>query len=157
MFLLRKNPKMNRSSISLGQAAVLLCAIGLVGACKDDDPCDPDQTEQNGQCYPAAPPAAGGSGGSQTSGDAGASLGGTAESEAGAGAVETPFGTACEDKTDSSDCGGDAPVCADLTPLGQSVYCTQIDCAEGEANAGVCPDGFTCFAVTGYPSVCIKG
>ena len=136
---------------------VLLGAIGLLGGCKDDEPCDPGQIERHGLCYPAPASGAGGSAGSSASGQAGAGLGGAEESSAGSGALDTPFGTECQDQEGSSDCGGEAPVCADMTPLGQSVYCTQIDCAEGEANAGVCAAGFTCFAVSGYPSVCIKG
>ncbi len=143
-----------RSTASL---LVLLGAAGLLGGCKDDDPCDPGQVERYGQCYPAPAQGAGGSAGSSTDGQAGSGLGGAEDGAAGSPAVDTPFGTDCQDQEGSSDCGGEAPVCADLTPLGQSVYCTQIDCAEGEANAGVCPADFTCFAVSGYPSVCIKG
>jgi hypothetical protein len=140
-------------------ACVLLGLLGFASGCKDDDPCDPGQVERNTQCYPAPSPEAGGSPASAPSGAAGdESSGGAVDGMAGAGAatLDTPFGTACQDKTDSSDCGGQAPICADLSPLGQSVYCTQINCAEGEANASVCPADFTCFAVPGYPSVCIK-
>lgn len=144
----------------LSQAVLLalLGAIPLFGGCKDDDPCDAGETERYGQCYPV-PQAGGGSAGSGSSGLAGAEMGGRDEGQAGADAapVDTPFGTECQDDKDSSDCGGAAPVCADLSPLGQSRYCTQINCSEGEANAGVCPEGFTCFAVSGYPSICIKG
>jgi hypothetical protein len=147
--------------LTMGRSPALLRALlgglGLLAGCTDDDPCDPGQIERYGLCYPAPTDGNGGSGGSSASGMAGAEVGGAAESAAGAGAVDTPFGSDCQDETDSSDCGGDAPVCANLTPLGQSVYCTQIDCAEGEEHAGVCPAGFTCFAVSGYPSVCIKG
>jgi hypothetical protein len=139
----------------------LLGLGGLVAGCKDDDPCDPEQTEKNSQCYP--PAAAAGTAGkaSSTAGGTdggGAETGGAADATAGGmPALDTPVGTPCQDTMASSDCGGDAPVCADLTPLGQMVMCTQIDCAEGEANAGACPSEFTCFAVPGYPSVCIKG
>lgn len=138
----------------------LLGLCGLVAGCKDDDPCDPDQTEKNTQCYP--PPAAAGTAGTAPSSAGGADAGGTdaggaPEMGGAAPALDTPVGTPCEDTMASSDCGGEAPVCADLSPLGQPVMCTQRDCAEGEANAGACPSGFTCFAVAGYPSVCIKG
>lgn len=147
---------MKAVTILLGNAS-LLAALGLFGGCKDDDPCDPDQIERYGQCYPAPGPSTGGSGGSASSGMAGAETVDPDEGAAGSAAIDTPFGTECHDGTGSSDCGGQAPICADLTPLGQSQYCTQLDCAEGEANAGACPEGFTCFAVSGYPSVCIKG
>ena len=136
---------------------LILSALGfctLLAGCKDDDPCDPGQIVKNTQCYPA-PVAMGGS-----SGDGG----GTAVGDAGApdaaggepSATAVAFGMPCADTTASSDCGGDAPVCADLTPLGQSIMCTQVNCSPGEANADVCPSGFNCFAVPGYPSVCIK-
>jgi hypothetical protein len=133
---------------------VILCALGLCGmavACNDDEPCDPGQVVRNTQCYPA--PASGGetgSGGAQSGGEAGVASG------APSSAAETPFGTTCHDTADSADCAGVAPICADLTKLGQTVMCTQINCAAGEANAGVCPAGFTCFAFPGYPSVCTK-
>jgi len=129
--------------------ALGLCA--LAAGCKDDDPCDPGQIVRDGQCYPA--PAVGGE-----TGLGGADAGGQPDAASGAGSVtvDTPFGSACKDSTDSSDCGGIAPICADLTKLGQSMMCTQIDCSPGEANAGVCPSGFRCFAFPGYPSVCTK-
>ena len=145
---------------------LLLGLLGLCGTnagCKDDDPCDPGQIEKNGQCYPA--PASGGTasgegGGAGAGGaaDNGEADGGVGKAAAGApgASLNTPVGTPCLDTTASSDCGGDAPVCADLSPLGQSVMCTQLDCAAGEANAGACPSGFTCFQAPGYPSVCIK-
>lgn len=131
-------------------AALMLGLASLATGCIDDDPCDPDQTVKVGQCYP---PAA--SGGSNSSG---MNMAGAPEAMAGAPVAtsESTFGSPCEDKTDSSDCTGDAPVCADLSPLGQDIMCTQLHCAEGEANAGICPSGFKCFAVSGYPSVCIK-
>ena len=139
---------------------IILALLGfwsLAVGCKDDDPCDPDQIERNSQCYP--PPAAAGTAGKAAGTAGGAdSAGGAADAGGGAApALDTPVGSPCQDTTASSDCGGEAPVCADLSPLGQGVMCTQIDCAEGEANAGACPSGFTCFAVSGYPSVCIKG
>ena len=126
-----------------------MAALCTVTACVDDDPCDPGQVVKLGQCYPAAT-----AGGSSSSG--GSDMAGAPEATAGGGASTSTFGSACEDSTDSSDCTGDAPVCADLSPLGQDIMCTQLHCADGEANAGVCPSGFMCFAVPGYPSVCIK-
>jgi hypothetical protein len=140
---------------------LMLALLGLAGlaSCKDDDPCDPDQIAKNSQCYPL--PAAAGTAGTAPSSAGGADGGGTdaggaAEMGGAASAIDTTVGTPCQDTMESSDCGGAAPVCADLSPLGQTVMCTQTDCAEGEANAGACPSGFTCFAVPGYPSVCIK-
>ena len=141
-------------------SALMLSALGVCGlllGCTDDDPCDSGQIEKNSQCYP--PPASAGKTGSAggESGGAGGA-GGEPDAAAGApsGALDTPFGTACQDNKASSDCGGVAPVCADLTKLGQTMMCTQLNCAAGEANAGACPEGFTCFAFPGYPSVCTK-
>lgn len=130
--------------------ALMLGLAGLATGCIDEDPCDPDQTVKIGQCYP--PAASGGSGSSGTN------AGGAPDAAAGApgDTSEATFGSPCEDTTDYSDCGGDAPVCADLSPLGQDIMCTQLHCTEGEANAGICPSGFKCFAVPGYPSICIK-
>ena len=144
----------------LGWAQGLILGVlglcGLAVGCKDDDPCDPGQIVKNTQCYPA--PAAGGDSSSGGADTGGTDAGGAPDTAGGApgSALETPFGTPCADTTASSDCGGDAPKCADLSPLGQSIMCTQSDCSAGEANAGVCPSGFKCFAVPGYPSVCIK-
>jgi len=145
---------MKLSKVGFGRGLVWgLCALGCLSvSCKDDDPCDPGQVVMNTQCYPAAA-----AGGSSSTDDGGTEAGASSESSAGASATpSTAFGDACMDKVGSSDCGGVAPVCADLTPLGQSVMCTQINCGAGEANAGVCPSTFTCFAPPGYPSVCIK-
>jgi len=129
--------------------ALGLCA--LVVACKDDDPCDPGQIVQNTQCYPApGNGGAPGTGGAESGGEPDVAGGGSSS------VAETPFGTPCQDTTGSSDCAGIAPICGDLTKLGQTVMCTQINCSAGEANAGVCPAGFTCFAFPGYPSVCTK-
>jgi hypothetical protein len=133
---------------SLSWGCLMLCAIAV--ACKDDDPCDPGQIERNSACYPPAKggnSAAGGSGGASEAGEGGGS----------GAATDTPFGSPCADTVGSSDCAGNAPVCADLSPLGQTIMCTQTDCSTGEAHAGVCPSGFTCFAVPGYPSVCVNG
>jgi len=143
---------MQLSNLGLGLAWAALALGSLSIGCKDDDPCDPGQIVKNSQCYPA--PAAGGA---AATGDGGAEAGASTEASAGAaGTPSTDFGSACKDTTGSSDCGGVAPICADLSPLGQGVMCTQINCGAGEANAGVCPSTFTCFAPPGYPSVCIK-
>jgi len=148
--------KLQVHALSLALMLGLLGLGGLVAGCKDDSPCDPGQEERNSQCYPVATGGAGGAGSTGGTAAGGTDAAGAADAAAGAAAVETAFGTECADTAGSSDCGGEAPLCADLTPLGQTVMCTQINCAEGEANAGVCPSGFTCFAVPGHPSVCIK-
>lgn len=143
---------MNPKKLAPARALLLtLLAACSLTACVDDDPCDPGQVVKLGQCYPKAMSSGGSSSG-------GTDMGGAPEVTAGApgGSSDATFGSPCEDTTDSSDCGEDAPVCADLSPLGQDIMCTQLDCAEGEANAGVCPSGFTCFAVSGYPSLCIR-
>jgi hypothetical protein len=150
--------KLQKFSLASGLGLGWLGLCGLAAGCKDGDPCDPGQTEKGGQCYPVL--ASGGT----TSGDSsGAAEGGLADTIAGApsagapsAALDTAVGTPCQDTTESSDCGGRAPVCADLSPLGQSVMCTLLDCAAGEANAGACPGGFSCFVVPGYPSLCTK-
>jgi len=137
----------------IGLIVGLLGASGLAASCKDDDPCDPGQVVMYSLCYPAPASGGGGSGGAGPG-----AAGSTAEMAAGAPSegLNTAFGTACVDTKTSSDCGGEAPLCADLTQLGQSVMCTQINCSPGEANEGVCPSAFTCFAFPGYPSLCTK-
>ena len=153
---------MNLRTLALGPQVVwgALALASLVTACKDEDPCDPGQVEKHGQCYEVA-----GSGGSSASGGAGGASGGITADSAGSGgasegpdapALDTAFGTACLDTTTFSDCGGTAPICADLSQLGQSKMCTQLNCNPGEANAGACPAAFTCFAAPGYPSFCLK-
>ena len=143
--------KLHQASLARG---LVLSALGLsclLASCKDDDPCDPGQVVKNSQCYPA-PASVGGS-----AADAGETpAAGAGEAGGAPSSAASAFGAPCADTTASSDCGGDAPVCADLSPLGQSVMCTQIHCSPGEVNAGACPSGFNCFAVPGYPSVCIK-
>jgi hypothetical protein len=147
--------KLQELGLLPGFALGLLGLSGLLLGCKDDDPCDPGQVEKFSQCYPAAAGAGGSSGGAAPdAGDMGD--GGGAAGAAPSAGLNSDFGTACLDTTAFSDCGGTAPICADLTPLGQSKMCTQLYCNAGEANAGVCPSTFTCFAAPGYPSLCIK-
>lgn len=132
---------------------VLLSLLGVcafVVGCKDDEPCDAGEIVKNAQCYPASA-ATGGEGGGTDAG-----TGPDAAAGAPSAQPDTPFGSPCTDTVASSDCAGIAPVCADLTLLGQTVMCTQISCGAGEQNAGVCPTSFNCFATPGYPSVCIK-
>jgi hypothetical protein len=117
-------------------------ALGA-NACKDDDPCDANQEESEGLCYDvamggtsAAPGTAG------TSPDAGADA---------AAVIGADFGTPCADTVSSSDCGGNAPLCA---PFPAGSVCTQTSCQAGEVNAGVCPEGWQCVTYPGNPSVC---
>lgn len=138
--------------IKLGAAAVL-ALLGLLGValpgCKDEDPCDPGEEPIGTACYPVA---AGGSGGSAGTPQAGAANeGGAADGAAGAPASnpDATFGTPCQV---DAECGGDAPVCA-TDPL---FYCTQLDCKDGEANAGACPDGWTCILLPPNPSACVN-
>ncbi len=128
-----------------------LVVAGLLSfACKDEDPCDPDQVEQNALCYPADSAGSGGTGGSSS-----ASAGAAGEPSAGGApaSVDAEFGQACSDTTAHSDCGGQAPICA---PLPAGSVCTQIECQEGEANAGACPAEWTCLKVGDNPSACVN-
>ena len=124
---------------------VLLLAIAtspLLSGCILESACQGDQTFDNGLCIPPAEEGTGGTGG--TDGSAGGA----------GGAPDTSgpmnFGDACVDGGDECTgglaCGG---------PLG---YCTQVSCAEGEANDGVCPADWSCTS-TGRedpPSVCLR-
>jgi hypothetical protein len=129
---------------------VPLVALLLVPlACKDDDPCDPDQEERNANaCYPTMAGSAGASGSAGTSGNPGDGP------DSGAPADEGfVVGQPCADTAASSDCGGAAPICAAL-PSGSA--CTQILCLEGEPNAGACPADWPCTEIPGYPSTCLN-
>lgn len=129
----------------------LLLASFSSFACKDEDPCDPDQVERDAVCYPAD--TSGGSGGS--SGSSSASAGAAGEPAAGGApaSVDAEFGQACSDTALHGDCGGKAPICA---PLPAGSVCTQIECQEGEANAGVCPAEWRCLKVGDNPSACVN-
>jgi len=136
----------NRNLGRIGLSS-LVAFCSLLG-CWDSDPCDPGQVFRAGACFPNTSGAAGssGSGGAASGGEAGA------EPAAGAAAVgtESTWRKAC---TTDADCGGDSPLCA-TSPLN---YCTNINCSEGEANAGICPMGWTCFAASnGNPSACVN-
>jgi hypothetical protein len=130
--------------------SLLVIALGvgvMMSGCKDGDPCDPGQREQNGLCYPIAQAGSSGAPGAQTPRDGGdADAGGDPP-----GAMDSDFGRACADTVGSSDCGDSAPICAPF-PTGNA--CTQILCQAGEANAGVCPLGWQCLSSPGNPSVC---
>ena len=133
----------------------LLGALSLLGACKDDSPCDPGQEIKGTGCFPIA---AGGSGGKSALPQAGApdaGGAGTDEPMAGASGIEPPgnpdamFGTTCQT---NADCGGPAPICA-TDPL---FYCSQIECQDGEVNAGACPADWVCFKYLDNPSACVN-
>lgn len=135
-----------------------LLTLGLLGllvappACKDNEPCDEGQESIGTGCFPEATggSTAGGSSNPQAGSpnEAGASDGG-AGNAAPVGNSDATFGTPCES---DAECGGDAPVCA-TDPL---YYCTQLDCKDGEENAGACPDGWTCLLLPPNPSACVN-
>jgi hypothetical protein len=134
------------------RALAVLALLGLLAApagCKDSDPCDPGEQAIGTACFPVA---MGGSAGGTSEPEAGApSAGGAADGGAGPGAgnPDATFGTPCHA---NAECGGDAPVCA-TDPL---FYCTQLDCKDSEANAGACPDGWTCVLLPPNPSACVN-
>lgn len=119
--------------------ALLAGASFVATGCRMDDPCDPGQELRNGFCFDVEE-----EGGSAGQGGAAGGAG-----SAGSGG-ESFFGKACKDNVNSSDCGGDAPVCADVV-----FYCTQIECADGETNEGACPADWTCLKTPGNPSACV--
>jgi hypothetical protein len=113
---------------------------GLLAACWDNNPCDPNQIVVANQCMAAPPPQGGGS----DAGDAGPD---GAPAEGGTEGGGSSFGKPC---TTAADCSGDAPFCAQpYAPV-----CTQTQCAAGEANAGACPAGWQCLVIPGAPSAC---
>jgi hypothetical protein len=129
----------------------LLAVPCLPLACRDGDPCDPGQDLIGTFCYDHA---SGGAASGGATSDAGA-----AQAEAGANEGGAPqesgnnpnatFGTPC---TDVSQCGGPAPICVPA-PLN---YCSQLDCHDGEANAGVCPAKWTCYKYLDNPWTCVN-
>ena len=138
----------NASNVKL-RAAAVLALLGLcvsMSACKDENPCDPGQESIGTGCYPIV---AGGSAGSTSVPLAGAPSDGGAADEPPAGNPDATFGTPCQS---DAECGGDAPVCA-TDPL---FYCTQLNCNDGEENAGVCPEGWTCVHLPPQPSACVN-
>ena len=135
---------MNNSAMFSSRA--LTCLLGasllLPLACKDEAPCDEGQVSVGTSCFVEEPDGAGGADTQTPPGDGGA-IG------ASSGNPDATFRTACQ--TDA-DCGGDAPVCA-TDPL---FYCTQLECQEGEANAGACPTDWQCIKLDAEtPSACV--
>jgi hypothetical protein len=150
-----KFPRRNLSAAA-GLALLLLAFGALPLGCKDEDPCDPGQELVGTGCFPIA---SGGSAGSSSGTPGGAPSEAGAAGEASPGGsgsgIEPPgnpdamFGTTC---ASNADCGGPAPICA-TDPL---YYCTQIDCLEGEENAGVCPANWVCIHIAPNPSACVN-
>lgn len=127
---------------SLVWAAAVLAVFG----CKDESPCDEGFVERGlAACYPLPSGSAGQAGSTGNDFDAGD----------GGGAAPTAFyiGQPCADTDAHSDCGGAAPICADL-PAG--TMCTQLLCQAGEPNEGVCPSDWMCLSSAGNPSACVK-
>jgi len=125
----------------LSIAACLILAAAVATGCFVSDPCGSGLVEQpNGNC--AAPAADA----SAPVAEAGVTAPDGAAAEASA---PTTFGKTCSAQID---CGGDAPICG--APY--LTYCTQINCAVGEANANACPSGWTCVSTPGQPSACVK-
>jgi hypothetical protein len=123
----------------------LLALLVAPPACKDQEPCDPGQESIGTGCFVVA---TGGSGGGTSTDDGGAPSGGATDEPA-IGNPDATFATPCHA---NAECGGDAPVCA-TEPL---FYCTQLDCLDGEENAGACPDGWTCVHLPPKPSACVN-
>jgi hypothetical protein len=149
-------------TINIQNLACVLCLSGmaLLGfslSCTDDSPCDEGQFERNAGCYPVAAAGSGQAGGSgMGAGGAANGLDGGLGSDGGDPVgVQAEVGQPCADTTASSDCGGNAPICA---PLPSGTACTQILCLEGEPNAGACPTGWTCVQARPMPdpSVCLN-
>lgn len=145
---LREFPVMNRGLLVI--FALVTVAMASVGsACLAKDPCGEGLHElPDYRCAPLpTPPDAGRAEASVN--EASVDGGGGEAGEASAPAVASGFGQTC---AKMADCPSDAPIC----PAPKLPYCTQIDCEPGEANAGVCPAGFTCVRLPGLPSGCLK-
>ena len=154
--------KTNSNVVRAGAASLWGVALLWLGlSCKDEDPCDPGFVERGAAaCYPIPMGGTGGTpGGAGSAGTAGAA--GTTDvgdqpdaGDSGAApppAVEAEVGDPCTDIVASSDCGGAAPICGDF-PGGAK--CTQINCMDGEANAGACPATAPCINTPMGTTVC---
>jgi hypothetical protein len=154
---------MNTISTYNWACALCLFGTGLVSlalGCKDDSPCDEGQEYLLAGCVPvaAAGSGGGGTGGTGSAGTQGGETDGGIGTDTGTAApagVQAEVGDPCQDTTASSDCGGNAPICA---PLPSGTACTQILCLDGEPNAGACPADWTCLQARPMPdpSVCLK-
>jgi hypothetical protein len=148
---MKTNEKHSLVRLILGAA---VGALALASACKDDSPCEEGQRAALGNsCYPPPPvSAAAGSAGTAATLPDGADAGGDSAAPAAEG-VSAEVGQPCTDTANSTDCGGNAPICA---PLPAGPACTQILCLEGELNAGACPADWPCLAIAPNPSACLK-
>ena len=117
----------------------------LLIACSDskDDACGKGLVYSNGSCVAAG--TGGSAGSSATTGGASSSTGGSAATGS--------FGKVCSVNTD---CTEDTNYCAH-SPVDPMPYCTASGC---DADASVCPSGWTCFNVgqfaPGEPYVCMQ-
>jgi hypothetical protein len=126
----------------------LFVPLLLLMSCDADEPCDPNQTHEQGVCTPTA-----------ASTDASAK-----SSDAAADAQPADATSACKEErsailgkacTADSDCNCAAPFCAVMPgqPMGLcTVYC--------HASPDDCPDGYRCFdlsalGVQGYEPFCL--
>lgn len=128
---------------SLVGREVLLCSLGLAGACADTATCDPDQVLVEGACLPR-----GGTGGG-TGADAGTPPPDADAAGDGCAGPEVAFGTSCGGP---DDCGCPAPYCA-IQPGASVGFCTVTGCKE---HPSVCPATYGCLDLTafGAPSFC---
>ena len=127
--------------------ALLLGFVAAFG-CKDEEPCDEDQDSIGTGCYakpePEPEPAEGGSP-SVSEGGAPSAAGGAMSEGGWPGGIEPPGNPDAMFQSDcvsNKDCSEEAPICL-IAP--GPLYCSQIDCLEGEVNAGACPQGWVCF------------
>jgi hypothetical protein len=125
---------------------LILSALSFWVGCSDskDDSCGTTLVYRDGSCTASA---SGGSGGSPTTTGGASATGGSDQT------APDGFGVVCEINTD---CTGKTNYCAH-SPVDPAPYCTASGC---DADASVCPTGWTCFNVgqfaPGEPYVCMK-
>lgn len=129
-------------------ASMPILLSGLLSSCYIAEPCGDNYyyDEPTHSCLLTPPLDAG-----TSSADAAADDGAADADTNTASAEDVPFGTPC---SSDADCGGITAVCVqEPIPLG----CTNIDCASGETNAGICPNDWMCFPASSTdPSACVK-
>ncbi len=123
--------------------------------CQLDSACDDDESVEYGLCVPIPDATGGAMGDGDGDGDAGGGAGGIGGESSGDGDGDAPveeanFGADCTEGGD--ECTGGLICAAPSLP-----FCTQVYCAAGEPNEGVCPDTMTCIPTgTDPPSICYK-